>query len=107
MSRKIVSWEEWARHVNEQLKDNHRKIDQISDEVAILERKLRPLFDFWMRRQILITLRNEHRPRSWHWLIRRLGHDAYEPLRELEREGLVVVTRSGSHTMYAAKEVEA
>jgi len=89
----VVSWEAWSRWVNEQLKGHQAKLTDLSTKLDTLERKLRPLFDFWMKRQILITLENEGRPRSRQWLIRRLGHDAYEPLRELEWEGMVVVTK--------------
>jgi len=101
---KVVSWQEWADKVNKQLQGHQQEIARLKNEVETLDRKLRPLQSFWMKRQILITLHNEGKPRSWSWLWRRLGCDAWEPLRELEREGMVVVTRSGTHEMYVAKE---
>ena len=92
--------DEWRRSVNQNIQDHQRKLQNLSSTLAALERKLTPLFRFWMERQILIILRNDGKPRTWPWITRRLGYDAWVPLQRLIQKGLLTTVKSAHHTLY-------
>jgi len=101
---KVVSWEEWAKWVNKQLEGHQREISYLKHEVEQLKVRLNPLHAEHVATRILKALREEGRPRSWRWIHHRFGPATHDALKHLMIQGLVTGAKSGSHTMYVAKE---
>lgn len=101
---KKVSWPEWAKWVQDQLKDHQAKLKDLKEQVEKIGADLAPIRLDHLETELLELLRAEEKPRTWRWIANRLGHDAWRPLTCLIRKGLVTTTIKGNRTMYVAAE---
>ena len=102
-----MSFEEWAKKVNESLDATDKSIMSLNSEIRLLWEKIwsietsmkvmqRPI----VKTRILSFLAGEDKPRTDQYIAKRVDGYTFEALRELMEDGVLAETRSGYHHLY-------
>jgi hypothetical protein len=78
----------------------------VQDRLWKIEARLRELEAPERRKGLTTFLEEEAKPRTWECIRKRTWAD-YTDLIALREEGLIIETKSGSHTLFRAEEKEA
>jgi len=103
-----VSWEEWAKHVNERLAAIDKSVKSLNVEmrnvwerILRIEARISALEKPIVKTRILAVMLKEKKPRTSHYIASRVDGFTYWAFSELSEDGAFIETMSGQHHMYA------
>jgi len=107
----LVSFEEWAKNVNERLDATDKRVESLNSDTQALwarilriEERIGVLEKPIVKMRILAFLAGEEKPRTNHYIASRVDGFTYAAFFEMREDGAFIKTMSGHHHMYALQK---